>query len=121
MINKTNIDVQIYLDSLMEGINQMGILSLLAEEFEINPEELRESLIENFSIQASVNFESNGDPVINEDQFEEILNRSAVECTVESMVKDGILIKSLEDGKTENSYSIHPEVKKILDEEDGEE
>ena len=121
MINKTNIDVQIYLDSLMEGINQMGILDPLAEEFEVDKEELRETLLENLSLQSSVNFEENGDPKLDEEQFKEILNRSAVECTIESMVKDGILIKSLEEGGTENSYSVHPEVKKMLAEKDGEE
>jgi hypothetical protein len=120
MINKENIDVQIYLGSLMEGINQMGILDLLAEEFEVNKEELRETLLENLSIQASVNFEENGDPILDEEQFDEILNRSAAECTLESMTRDGILIKSLEEGGTENSYSIHPEVRKKLEEEDGE-
>ena len=117
MINKTNVDVQIYLDSLMEGINQVGIVDLLAEEFEIKKEDFKEVLIENLSLQASLNFEETGDPHLDEEQFDGILNRSAVECTVESMVEDGILIKNLEDGGTENTYKVHPKVKEMLDEE----
>ncbi len=118
MINKTKEDVQIYIDSLSEGINQLGILDMLAEEFEVDKEELRGSLLENLTIQASVNFEENGDPVLDENQFDQILNKSAVECTVESMVKNGILIKNLEEGDIENTYAVHPKVKKMLDEED---
>jgi len=121
MINKTNIDVQIYLDQLMEGVNQSGILEIIMEEFEVEKEYLKEILAENFTLQACINFEETGDPALDEDQFEEIIGKSAVECTVESMVQEGILVKSLEDGGMENSYSINPEikegVKKYLDEE----
>ena len=102
----------------MKGINQMGMLDSLAEDFEVDKEELQEILIENLSLQASVNFEENGDPKLDEGQFEEIVNRSAVECTIESMVNDGILIKDLEEGGTENTYRVHPKVKEMLDEED---
>jgi hypothetical protein len=42
MINKTNIDVQIYLDQLMEGVNQSGILEIIMEEFEVEKEYLKE-------------------------------------------------------------------------------
>ena len=121
MINKTNIDVQIYLDSLMEGINQMGMLDSLSEEFGIDKEDLMDSLIENLSIQASVNFEESGDPKLDQSQFEDIVHRSAVECTVEDMVKDGILIKNLEEGGVENTYMINPKVKKLIDEENDDE
>jgi hypothetical protein len=122
MINKTNIDVQIYLDNLMEGVNQSGILEMIMEEFEVEKESLKEILTENFTLQSCINFEETGDPELDEDQFEEIIGKSALECTVESMVQEGILVKSLEEGGTENSYSINPEikgeVKKYLDEED---
>ena len=89
--------------------------------FEVDKEELQEILIENLSLQASVNFEENGDPKLDEGQFEEIVNRSAVECTIESMVKDGILIKDLEEGGIENIYRVHPNVKEMLDEENNSE
>jgi hypothetical protein len=105
----------------MEGINQSGMLEMLAEEFEIEENDLKEVVIENLSLQASINFEDNGDAKLDEQQFEEILNKSAIECTIESMVQDGLLVKSLEDGGTENLYSINPEIeeglKKSIDEE----
>jgi hypothetical protein len=105
----------------MEGINQSGMLEMLAEEFEIEENDLKEVVIENLSLQASINFEDNGDAKLDEQQFEEILNKSAIECTIESMVEDGLLVKSLEDGGTENLYSINPiikdDLKKVIDEE----
>jgi hypothetical protein len=114
MINKTNIEVQIYLDTLMEGINQAGMLEMIAEEFGIDPIDLKEGVIENFSIQASINFEERGDAELDEDQFGEILHKSAVECTIESMVQKGLLIKSLEDGEIENTYTVNPIIKENL-------
>ena len=111
MLNRTNIDVKIYVDKLIEGINQMGVIEDLSKEWEIeNKENFKELLEENLTIQASLNFEDSGDPVLNANQFEEILVRSATECTIEEMTERGILIKKLEEGGTENVYSINPEV-----------
>lgn len=111
MINKTNIDVKIYIDKLVEGINQMGVIEDLSEEWEIeNKQNFKELLEENLTIQASLNFEECGDPILNDKQFEEILVRSATECTLEEMTEEGILVKNLDDEGTENVYSINPEV-----------
>ena len=111
MINKTNIDVKIYIDKLVEGINQMGVIEDLSEEWEIeNKQNFKELLEENLTIQASLNFEECGDPILYDKQFEEILVRSATECTLEEMTEEGILVKNLDDEGTENVYSINPEV-----------
>ena len=116
MINKTNIDVQIYVDKLMEGINQLGLIESISVEWGIeNKEYFQESLIENITIQASINFEENGNPVLDESQFESVLVKSATECTVEEMVEQGVLIKELGD-ETENVYRINPNIE--TDEED---
>ena len=110
MINKTNIDVQIYVDKLMEGINQMGMIETIAAEWGIrNEDEFKELLTENITLQASLNFEENGDPVLGEKQFEDVLVRSATEHTVEEMVEEGILAKKLDEDGIENTYSIKTE------------
>ena len=111
MLSKTNIDVKIYIDKLIEGINQMGVIEDISNEWGIeNPGSFQELLEENLTIQASLNFEDSGDPILNDKQFEEILVRSATECTMEEMAEKGILVKKLEEGGTENVYSINPEV-----------
>lgn len=111
MLNRTNIDVKIYIDKLIEGINQMGVIEDLSEEWEIeNKQNFRELLEENLIIQASLNFEDCGDPILNDKQFEDILVRSATECTLEEMTDKGILVKKLAEEGTENVYSINPEV-----------
>jgi hypothetical protein len=123
MINKTNVDVLIYINKLMEGMNQMGIIESSCEEWGIEKMDLRDSLTENFSIQASMNFEENGDPIISESQFEEIFHRSLVECTIESMVDEGVLVKDLDGDLSQNVYSVNPERKDLLEngkEDDGE-
>jgi hypothetical protein len=123
MINKTNVDVLIYINKLMEGMNQMGIIESSCEEWGIEKMDLRDSLTENFSIQASMNFEENGDPIISESQFEEIFHRSLVECTIESMVDEGVLVKNLDEDLSQNVYSVNPERKDLLEngkEDDGE-
>lgn len=110
MINKVNIDVRIYVDHLMEGINQMGMIETIAAEWGIrNEDEFKELLTENITLQASLNFEENGDPVLGEKQFEDVLVRSATEYTVEEMVKEGILSKKLDEDGIENTYSIKTE------------
>ena len=110
MINKVNIDVRIYVDHLMEGINQMGMIETIAAEWGIrNEDEFKELLTENITLQASLNFEENGDPVLGEKQFENVLVRSATEHTVEEMVKEGILSKKLDEDGIENTYSIKTE------------
>lgn len=110
MINKVNIDVRIYVDHLMEGINQMGMIETIAAEWGIrNEDEFKELLTENITLQASLNFEENGDPVLGEKQFEDVLVRSATEHTVEEMVKEGILSKKLDEDGIENTYSIKTE------------
>ena len=110
MINKVNIDVRIYVDHLMEGINQMGMIETIAAEWGIrNEDEFKELLTENITLQASLNFEENGDPVLGENQFEAVLVRSATEHTVEEMVKEGILSKKLDEDGIENTYSIKTE------------
>ena len=110
MINKVNIDVRIYVDQLMKGINQMGMIETIAAEWGIrNEDEFKELLTENITLQASLNFEENGDPVLGEKQFEDVLVRSATEHTVEEMVKEGILSKKLDEDGIENTYSIKTE------------
>ena len=110
MINKVNIDVRIYVDRLMEGINQMGMIETIAAEWGIrNEDEFKELLTENITLQASLNFEENGDPVLGEKQFEDVLVRSATEHTVEEMVEEGILAKKLDEDGIENTYSIKTE------------
>ena len=110
MINKVNIDDRIYVDHLMEGINQMGMIETIAAEWGIrNEDEFKELLTENITLQASLNFEENGDPVLGEKQFEDVLVRSATEHTVEEMVKEGILSKKLDEDGIENTYSIKTE------------
>ena len=122
MINKVNIDVKIYVDQLMEGINQMGMIETIAAEWGIrNEDEFKELLIENITLQASLNFEENGDPILEEKQFESVIIRSATEYTVEEMVEEGLLIKGLDEDGTENSYRINTENKNLLDGEEDDE
>ena len=117
MINRVNIDVQIYVDKLMEGINQMGMIESLVEEWGIkNGEGFKDLLVENITLQASMNFEENGDPILGEDQFQDVLVRSATEHTVEEMVEEGLLVKNLDEEGIENTYRINKDVL-----EDGEE
>ena len=107
MLNKINIDVRIYVDRLMEGINQMGLIESLVDEWGIKKgEDFKDLLIENITVQASMNFEENGDPILDEEQLQEVIVRSATEHTVEEMVEDGLLTKSLDENGIENSYRI---------------
>ena len=116
MINKINIDVKIYVDKLMEGINQMSLVESLVEEWGIRNEvAFKDLLAENITLQSSVNFEENGDPVLGEKQFEEVLVKTATEQVVEEMVEEGVLVKGLEEGNTESTYTI----KLIPDGEEG--
>jgi len=119
MINKVNIDVQIYVDKLMDGINQMGMIEGISEEWGIrDQDQFKDLLAENLTLQASLNFEENGDPILGEKQFEDLIVRSATEYTVEEMVEEGILIKGLDKDGLENSYRINPEIDLEDDEED---
>ena len=121
MINKVNIDVRIYVDQLMEGINQMGMIETLAAEWGIQNEEVfKEILTENITLQASLNFEENGDPILGEKQFEDVIIRSATEHTVEEMVEGGILVKELDKDGTENLYRINPEKENLINGEEDE-
>jgi len=121
MINKVNIDVQIYVDKLMSGINQMGMIETIAEEWEIkDQDQFKDLLAENLTLQASMNFEENGDPILGEKQFEDLIIRSATEYTVEEMVEEGILIKGLDKDGVENSYRINPEIELDGEEDDNE-
>lgn len=121
MINKVDIDVKIYIDKLMEGVNQLGMVEGLAEEFDIqNKSVLKETLVENFTLQASVNMEECGDPTLNENQFGDIVSMSATECLLEEMVQSGSLVKDLGEEGVENVYKINPERKDLLDDEDNE-
>lgn len=107
MLNKINIDVRIYVDRLMEGINQMGLIESLVDEWGIKKgEDFKDLLVENITVQASMNFEENGDPILDEEQLQEVIVRSATEHTVEEMVEDGLLTKSLDENGIENSYRI---------------
>lgn len=120
MITKTNIDVHIYVDQLMEGINQMGLIEILSEEWGVSDQdEFIEVLTENLMLKASINFEDYGDPTLGESEFEEILIKSVTEYTVDGMVEDGLLTVNLEDGGTENTYSINPEIEGLTDGEEG--
>jgi hypothetical protein len=119
-MKRVNTDVEIYIHSLMEGINQLGLIDEFIEEWGLRDvEEFKEVLAENFTIEASVNFEENGSPVLDEDQFTKTLNISLTEYTIESLVDEGVLIKNLKEGETENTYSLNPEVKIDLDGKEG--
>jgi len=121
MINKVNIDVKIYVDQLMEGINQMGMIETLAAEWGIKNEEVfKELLVENITLQSSLNFEENGDPILGEKQFEDVIIRSATEHTVEEMVEGGILVKELDKDGTENLYRINPGKENLINGEEDE-
>lgn len=118
MLNRINIDVKIYVDKLMEGINQMGMIESLVDEWGIKNEEgFKDLLIENMTLQASLNYEENGDPILNESQFQDVIIKSATEHTVEEMVEEGLLIKGLDEDGMENTYRINPEVNGEEDDE----
>ena len=86
------------------------MIETIAAEWGIrNEDEFKELLTENITLQASLNFEENGDPVLGEKQFEDVLVRSATEHTVEEMVEEGILAKKLDEDGIENTYSIKTE------------
>ena len=106
MINKLNVDVQIYLDKLLEGINQLGMIEDLSEEWGIEKEKIKESLGENLALQSSIKFEETGNPILDGDEFEKAVAKSAIECTLELMVEKGILDKGLNPNDIENSYSL---------------
>ena len=119
MINKTNIDVQIYVDKLMEGLNQMGLIESISDEWGVrDQDEFKEVLTENLVLGAAVNFEECGDPTLGETEFEDILVQSVTEYTVNDMVEEGVLTKGLEEDGVENVYSISPEMKKMTDGEE---
>ena len=105
----------------MSGINQMGMIETIAEEWEIrDQDQFKDLLAENLTLQASMNFEENGDPILGEKQFEDLIIRSATEYTVEEMVEEGILIKGLDKDGVENSYRINPEIELDGEEDDNE-
>lgn len=116
MINKTNIDVQIYVDKLMEGLNQMGLIESISDEWGVrDQDEFKDVLTENLVLGAAVNFEECGDPTLAETEFEDILIQSVTEYTVNDMVEEGVLTKGLEEDGVENVYSVNPEMKKMTD------
>ena len=118
MINKTNIDVQIYVEKLMEGLNQMGLIESLSDEWGVrDQDEFKDVLIENLVLGAAVNFEECGDPTLGETEFEDILVRSVTEY-INDMVEEGVLTKGLQEDGVENVYSISPEMKKMTDGEE---
>jgi hypothetical protein len=119
MINKTNIDVQIYVDKLMEGLNQMGLIESLSDEWGVrDQDEFKDVLTENLVLGASLKFEESGDPTLGETEFEGILVRSVTEYTINDMVEEGVLTKKLDENGVENVYSINPEMKKLIDGEE---
>ena len=119
MINKTNIDVQIYVDKLMEGLNQMGLIESLSDEWGVrDQDEFKDALTENLVLGASLRFEESGDPTLGETEFEDILVRSVTEYTINDMVEEGVLTKKLDENGVENVYSISPEMKKMTDGEE---
>ncbi len=119
MINKTNIDVQIYVDKLMEGLNQMGLIETISDEWGVrDQDEFKDVLTENLVLGAAVNFEESGDPTLAETEFEDILVRSVTEYTINDMVEEGVLTKGLDENRGENVYSINPEMKKMTDGEE---
>jgi hypothetical protein len=106
-MKKVNTDVEIYIHELMEGINQLGIIEDLIEEWGLrNVEEFKEVLAENFTLEASINFEDNESPILDEAQFEKILMSSLTEYTIDSLVDDGFIIKNLKEGEIENTYTL---------------
>jgi hypothetical protein len=97
----------------------MGMIEGISEEWGImDQDQFKDLLVENLTLQASLNFEENGDPILGEKQFEDLIVRSATEYTVEEMVEEGILIKGLDKDGLENSYRINPEIDLEDDEED---
>jgi len=118
-MKRVNTDVEIYIHELMEGINQLGIIEDLIEEWGLrNVEEFKEVLAENFALEASINFEENGRPILDEVQFTKVLNLSLTEYTVDSLVDEGVLIKTLKEGEIENTYILNPDAKIELDGEE---
>ena len=116
MINKINIDVQIYIEKLMEGINQIGLIENLVTEWGIeDAKEFEDVLKENLSLSASLAYEENSDPTLNEEQFEHALVRSLTEYTVDTLVEHGSLIVDLDQERGENVYMLNPEKKDLSD------
>jgi hypothetical protein len=119
-MKRVNTDVEIYIHELMEGINQLGIIEELIEEWGLRDiEEFKEVLIENFTLEASINFEDNESPILDEVQFEKVLLSSLTEYTLDSLVEDGFIIKNLKEGEIENTYTVNPDSKIDLDGEEG--
>lgn len=112
-MDKNSIDSKIYVSKLLEELDNLGLVGNLLDSDEIvNGENFREILSEEIYIKACENEIDCGDPVLSEDQLDEIIYRCIMQDNLDSLEKDGLVGKTFSAEEMNHVYSLTEKAKK---------
>jgi hypothetical protein len=104
-MSKFSIDTKIYVSRLLETLEDLHFY----EDREIfgeitNMDSFREDLENNILIKATENELVHGDPILDEEQFEEVVTRTVIESILEDMEKSGLIESEFSVDKMDTVY-----------------
>jgi hypothetical protein len=97
-----NIDIEIYRTQIEHGVD----FKAMAEEFQLNEDEVREAFIEELLIKAEENIIECGDPTLTEDQFIDCMMAAVTKIHVQHLVDEGLLQGEVDTDSGENVYKL---------------
>ena len=109
-----SIDSKIYADLILKELEEMGHVENLMASDEITPDGIfRVMLKEEISIAAYKNELEDGNPVLTEDQLNELINRCIVQDNLDSLEKEGLLEKDFSLDEMDTVYMLTEKGKKL--------
>ena len=104
-----NIDLEIYRTQIEHGVD----FKAMAEEFQLNEDEVREAFMEELLIKAEENIIEFDEPTLTEDQFIDCMMAAVTKIHVQHLVDEGLLQGDIDMDSGENVYRLTDKGKNV--------
>ena len=104
-----NIDLEIYRTQIEHGVD----FKAMADEFQLDENEIKETFMEELLIVAEENIIDGGDPTLDEEQFVDCMMTTEIKIHLRNLIAQGLIQGDVDVESGENVYSLTNKGKNI--------
>jgi hypothetical protein len=97
-----NIDLEIYRTQIEQGVD----FKAMADEFQLDENEIKETFMEELLIVAEENIIDGGDPTLDEEQFVDCMMATEIKIHLRNLIAQGLIQGDVDVESGENVYSL---------------
>lgn len=106
-MKKISLDTQIYISKLVEELESIKFFEFLEDSEELkNVDVFKTLLVDEISLQASINEIELGEPTLSEDQFDKLVNKCIIKDALDDLVEKGLIDENFDPSEMDTIYSL---------------